>query len=68
MAANQARELLQICGLGCDPGFIIHRGPRPGPSALPLRACGPGPEDCWSRLPRSLSWLSSTLAGSNAAP
>lgn len=51
MAANQARELLQICSLSGDPGFISPRGPWPGPSALPLRACGPGSEECWSRLP-----------------
>lgn len=38
MAANQARELLQICSLSCDSGCIIHRGPWPGPSALPLGA------------------------------
>lgn len=51
MAANQARELLQSCSLSCDPGFISHRGPWPGPSVLLLRSCGPGCEDCWSRLP-----------------
>lgn len=68
MAADQARELLQICSLSCDPGFVIRRGLWPGPGALPLRACGPGSEGRWSRLPCSQSWLSSPLAGSNAAP
>lgn len=53
MAANRARHLLQICSLGWVPSFITLRGPWPGPDALLPRACGPGSEDRWSRLPAS---------------
>lgn len=59
MAANTARELLQICNLSWVPGFITHRGP----SALLSRASALSSEDCWSRLPLSMftpshSWFS----------
>lgn len=47
MAANPARELLQLCSLSWVPGFLVHRVPWPGPSVLPrIRGLGPAGAGC----------------------
>lgn len=72
MAANRARELLRSAVSNGIPALSPTEA-RGLPSALQRRACGPGSEGCWCRLPLcwcppSQSWLSSVPAGSGAAP
>lgn len=68
MAANRARELLQLCSLSWVPGFIMPRVPWPGPMSCQGSVTSVPVPDCWSRLALRLHSLPPGSVGSEAAP